>query len=275
MLKIVDRWLRDLPQQFQGKRNIEILIKAFARQMQELEEVYSDIRNKTDLDYAEGQNLDYVGTIIPLTRKEAGELAGIGDTDPVISDERYRRFLRYQNLVNTNECTYYDIMEGISLLWENPPFIHYEERPGRPATIFLRLPDYSLDDEDAMKSRKLVIRSAGVGLIYSVGYKGAINENILAHPDLESIAHSFAVLFWGYRALDGKWLLDGSVALDADRKYNPVLALETKAEIDNSKIERMDNFKLLTNSEDSWCLNGMYYLDGTKMLDSKYIEEVL
>ena len=29
-------WLRDMPQQFQGKMNIEILIRAFSRQMEEV-----------------------------------------------------------------------------------------------------------------------------------------------------------------------------------------------------------------------------------------------
>ena len=114
-MQIADIWLRDLPQQFQSKHNIEVLIKAFSKQIQELDKVFHDLNTMTDIDDAVGQNLDYVGTIIPLTRKEAGELAGIGVTDPVISDDRYRQFLRYQNLVNTNECTYYDLMEGLAL----------------------------------------------------------------------------------------------------------------------------------------------------------------
>lgn len=274
-MSIIDNWLRDLPQQFQSKRNIEILIAAFSKQLQELEEVFSDLKTKTDLATAEGQNLDKVGTIIPLTRKEAGELAGSGDTDPVISDERYRQFLRYQNLVNTNECTYYDIMEGISLLWEDPPFIHYEEREGRPATMFLKLPEYSLDGEDAIKGRKLAIRSAGVGLIYSVEYKGEIDHSKLEHISLKNVKNAFVILFWGYRALDGTWLLDGSYNLDAKRRYNAKLSMEHQWEIDCKNLESIENSTVVTKSKDCWFLDGTCFLDGTKKLDSVYKEEVI
>ena len=62
---ILKDWLRDMPIQFIGKKNIEVLIKAFARQMQELDVVFEELNTKTDLDTATGQNLDYVGTIIP------------------------------------------------------------------------------------------------------------------------------------------------------------------------------------------------------------------
>lgn len=138
-MQIVDEWLRDMPQQFLGKHNIEVLVSAFAKQLQELDWLYKDLVSITDIDVATGQNLDYVGTIIPLTRKEAGELAGINVEDPVISDERYRQFLRYQNLVNTNECTYYDLMNGLALLWDVSP-IYYIEDPDMPATIILTMP---------------------------------------------------------------------------------------------------------------------------------------
>ena len=66
-MQIADIWLRDLPQQFQSKHNIEVLIKAFSKQMQELDKVFQDLNTMTDIDDAVGQNLDYVGTIIPLT----------------------------------------------------------------------------------------------------------------------------------------------------------------------------------------------------------------
>ena len=149
-MQIADTWLRDLPQQFQGKHNIEVLIKAFSKQMQEVDRVFQDLNTMTDLDTATGQNLDYVGTIIPLTRKEAGELAGIGVTDPVISDDRYRQFLRYQNLVNTNECTYQDLINGIELMWRYKG-IHYMEDPKRPATIIFQTDRMDLDDEDLVE----------------------------------------------------------------------------------------------------------------------------
>ena len=117
-MDILDKWLDDLPQQFQGKKYIEALISVFAKQLEDLYKVFKQLDTETDLDSAVGMNLDMVGDIVTLTRKEAGVLAGIDVEDPVISDERYRQFLKYQMLVNTNECTYHDLMDGLALLWD-------------------------------------------------------------------------------------------------------------------------------------------------------------
>lgn len=138
-MAILNAWLDDLPQQFQGKEFIEGLISAFAKQFEEIQEVFAELDLKTDLESAVGKNLDMVGDIVTLTRKEAGVLAGIDVTDPVISDERYRQFLKYQMLVNTNECTYNDLMDGLALLWDVSP-IYYKEDPALPAVIILTMP---------------------------------------------------------------------------------------------------------------------------------------
>ena len=137
-MRILDAWLRDLPQQFLGLPKIETLISAFARQLQELEQVFADINEQTDLNTASGRNLDYIGTIIPLSRKDAGLLAGERDPDYEMSDELYRRYLKYWRLVNTEECTYRDLMDGLALLWDATQ-VHYQENPGgSPARIHLR-----------------------------------------------------------------------------------------------------------------------------------------
>jgi len=172
-LQILDAWMRDIPQQFQGKHNIEVLFEAFARQLQELQQVFDDMSTKLDLDTATGKNLDYVGTIIPLSRKEAGELAGIGVTDPVISDERYRQFLRYKNLVNTNECTYYDLMEGLSLLWDVSP-IYYVEDPAMPATIILTMPFLKPGGEVVRLGEVPMVKPAGVSIEFQYSIKVAV-----------------------------------------------------------------------------------------------------
>lgn len=170
MRTVIDEWMNDIPSQFQGKENIEILINAFARQLQEVQQMFADLYEKTDLDVATGQNLDYVGTIIPLTRKEAGELAGIGVTDPVISDERYRQFLRYKNLVNTNECTYYDLMDGLALLWDVSP-IYYIEDPDLPATIILTMPFLEPGGEAVPLGEVPMVKSSGVRIEFEYRIK--------------------------------------------------------------------------------------------------------
>lgn len=169
-MQIVDNWLQDLPQQFLGKERIEALVEAFSKQMQELDAVFQDLETLTDLDTATGQNLDYVGTIIPLSRKEAGLLAGINVEDPVISDERYRQFLRYKNLVNTNECTYYDLMDGLALLWDVSP-IYYIEDPDMPATIILTMPFLKPGGEVVRVGEVPMVKPAGVRIEFEYQIK--------------------------------------------------------------------------------------------------------
>ena len=171
-MTVLDSWLQDFPQQFLGQPRIEALVSAFARQLQELERVFSDVNEKTDLETATGQNLDYVGTVIPLTRKEAAILAGAVRQNPsavMRDDEAYRKLLKYQRLVNTNECTYYDLMEGASFLLdtETTP-IHYSENPDKPATIILSSPSVTFEDGFDDLLRVAFIRPAGVGVEWHI-----------------------------------------------------------------------------------------------------------
>lgn len=170
-------WLNDVPQQFQDKRNIEILIKAFERQLNELEAVFSDLDTKTDLDSAVGVNLDNVGGIVGLTRKEAGLLAGPDTVPPVMSDERYRQFLKYKTLVNTNECTYYDLMDGLSLLWDISP-IYYIEDPALPAVIILTMPFLKPGGEVVRLGEVPMVKPSGVRIDFQ--YKVKVTVETLA-----------------------------------------------------------------------------------------------
>lgn len=169
-MQIADNWLRDMPQQFLGKARIEALVEAFSKQLQELDAVFRDLETLTDLDTAAGQNLDYVGTIIPLSRKEAGLLAGMNVEDPVISDERYRQFLRYKLLLNTNDCTYYDLMDGLALLWDVSP-IYYIEDPDMPATIILTMPFLKPGGEVVRVGEVPMVKPAGVRIEFEYQIK--------------------------------------------------------------------------------------------------------
>ena len=161
-MQIIDAWFRDIPQQFLRKKRIEVLIRAFARQLQELQQVFDDMNNKLDLGAAAGRNLDYVGTIIPLTRKEAGELAGLGMSDAILSDEKYASILKYKLLRNTSSCTYYDIMEGLEYLYAFR--FGYKEDAQYPATILLDMP-LELDQPDLIFRQRLCIKPGGVGIL--------------------------------------------------------------------------------------------------------------
>ncbi len=206
-------WLRDMPQQFQGKPKIEILVRALANQLEEVEAVFREINELTDIDTAHGKSLDYVGDIVCMSRKEAGELVNQQYGEPVISDERYREYLRYKVLRNTSDCTYWDIMQALDILWDVTRATYYE-RADRPATIFIGFPTVNIEDPDPAEGKPQILKPGGVGFIYTVKY-----GTIVDHRGLESVVFSSLDIhsyfqFFELRTLNGEWLLDGSVLLN-------------------------------------------------------------
>ena len=65
-MKIYNDWMCDLPSQFQDKNNIEILIKAFSRQLEDVLNVFKELDIKTYIDVAEGKNLYMAGSIVAM-----------------------------------------------------------------------------------------------------------------------------------------------------------------------------------------------------------------
>lgn len=172
-MQILDGWLKDLPQQYLGQPNIEVLVSAFARQLQEVYQAFADVNDLTNLETATGKNLDYVGSILSLTRKEAGALAGSGRDEPVMSDDRYRQYLKFQLLKNTNECTYYDLIDGAKLLWNVSPVLYVEDE-NYPATIILQIPLTKEDGTPATIGEVPIIKPAGVSILYQYRFGGVI-----------------------------------------------------------------------------------------------------
>lgn len=269
-MQIVDSWLRDMPQQFQDKHNIEVLIKAFSKQMQELDTVFTDLEIKTDLDTAVGQNLDYVGTIIPLTRKEAGELAGMKVTEPVMPDERYRQFLRYKAFINTNNCTYYDIMRSIEILWGTNDIKYYED-PSRPATILINLQTMNIDSEvDPRIGKILAVKPAGVALIYTVRYIVIMDVSQSEKIYLIKIRIHIALPFWNCIMLDGSLVLDSSHLLDSSRGR---MLMAIKLALKGGVVEeRFENFTVVKRKNLKY-LDGSLNLDGATLLNAAIDKE--
>ena len=222
---IIDNWLNDLPQQFLGKKNIEALTDAFAKQLQELNHVFDDLVNITDVDTAFGSNLDMVGTIVGLTRKDAGLLDGIAVDEPVMQDERYRRYLKYKILRNTNECTYFDIMNSIELLWHTSN-IEYREDPNRPATILIKIESVSIDDNDPTMGKTVAIKPAGVSLIYTVQYLVIVDNRFLEKIHVSNLRMYTSIRFWDCYVFDGSWFLDGEITFGEKMRYDLVLGLK-------------------------------------------------
>lgn len=263
MKNIFESWMEELPQQFKGKKNIETIIRAFSRQIEELYQVFSDLDTKTDLDTAVGINLDYVGTIIPLTRKEAGVLAGKNIAKPVISDERYRHFLRYRSLINTSACTYKEIVESVSMLWDIDNF-RYIEDPKYPATIKIEVP-LDIDGTDPRIGNAVAVKPAGVMFYYEVncseGYYIVEVKTNSALTLLSSFYPRYNVpdLYNnGYAIMDGTYYMNGfqsdqlkdfypmSLMLQSENDAQPFIRNEliAKSDVEHKKAEYNTAVKL-------------------------------
>lgn len=128
---ITNSFLGKLPEQFKNKHNIEVLIKAFAEELEEVEKAFQELETLRSIRTAFGKQLDGIGEIVNLTRAESTAYAGVVDFD-VLDDERYRLFLMYKALRNANACTYPELMEICRLLY-NAKLLYYKEFDDHPA----------------------------------------------------------------------------------------------------------------------------------------------
>jgi hypothetical protein len=206
--------LSDELEQFKGdgSKVTRALLKAFAQQFDDLLGASKEIAEKTNIGTAEGVNLDGCGDIVQLTRAQAAMLSNevttdVNDIKPevldsvktpmdilaahapygivpftVIDDERYREYLWFKVFLNTNHCTFPDVMKALEAFWTRTP-LHYTERPviggmRCHATIKVSTPvmrvgspySSSLDDTWGANYARLfflipIIKAAGVQLL--------------------------------------------------------------------------------------------------------------
>lgn len=289
---IIDDWIMDLPQQFQGKYNIEILLRAFSRQLEEVKNVFSQLDYDTDLNTAVGKNLDRVGDIEVLSRKDAIYI--LRSAKKELTDDIYRSVLQYKAIQNNTNCTYYEIMDAMSLLW-NTKNVTYQEDPERPATIIMKITTVNMDAIDPSAGRILSIRPSGVGIVYIVGFwtiayfgvfEKIINPALIMH--WKQSFFSFATS--GMKIFDGTWTLDGNTLLDSavismpvsiayggikalsDGKVYAGIVLGYQCEIiEQSASERMNIVsKIYDLRRKIRLLDGTWTLDGEVLLDSEY-----
>ena len=124
---------RELVEQFKGKPRIEALMEVLGEELQQVYDFFEQLRTQRTVYEAEGRQLDGVGDIVVMTRKEAGQLAGNPIPFDVIDDDTYRQYLIYKILKNTCNCTYPDIIKAFRMFWDRP--LYYREDPEQPATM--------------------------------------------------------------------------------------------------------------------------------------------
>ena len=153
---------KDLVEQFKGKENIEVLIDAFGKQLQDVYDFYEQLRNERDVYNAVGVQLDRVGDIVDMTRAEAGKLVGNPIPFDIIDDTTYRRYLIYKILKNTCECTYPDIIKAFRMFWDKP--LYYSEDKDQPATMIFDTGEIQEAVDTTPLFQTPLIRAAGVTL---------------------------------------------------------------------------------------------------------------
>lgn len=157
----------DLVEQFKEQPVIEALMEAIGEQFTELSQFFEDLKMLRALQTAEGKQLDGIGNMVVLSRKEAGELACISQPVFVLDDEAYRKLLIYKIWKNTNNCTYKDIIKAFRMFWDKP--LHYSEDIERPATMIFETDELSPEDDVESLFKAPFIKAAGVA-IKIIGY---------------------------------------------------------------------------------------------------------
>lgn len=160
-MAILDEIISNLPEQFKNKPKIEVLAKAIAKQMEEVEVMFNQLKEQRSMEKATGQQLDYCGDIVGLTRVESALFCSDVDFD-IIDDERYRLFLKYKAMRNSTQCTYEDMMAGCRLLFKADP-IYYSEDENHPASFSISA-GVDLDEDllNLISNTGMAIRASGV-----------------------------------------------------------------------------------------------------------------
>jgi len=269
LIDMYEEWKQLTLSQFWGKQKIEGIMRAISEELQEVYEIQQQLRTLTNIDIQEGVNLDNIGDIVCLSREDAQKILR-KDKSFEMTDELYRKVLKYMIAVHGSAATYYDIVNGIKLIWNLDNVTYVEDRE-RPATVLLKFPEFSMDDEDPTVDRILLIRAAGVAVYYSVQYSGDVSQKVLEQIEFPHLTLTTGYRFWHGLYLDGTCLLDGryrltgnSVPMQIDISHGAVPA-RIENEITGGVVLK----------KNLYYLNGSELLDGSRLLNASITEEVL
>lgn len=152
----------DLVDQFKDKPVIEALMEVVGEQLNDLYNFFVTLKEQRGVQTSFGKQLDGVGDIVVLSRKEAGELACIKKPSHVIDDEEYRKYLIYKIWRNSCKCTYPDIIKAFRMFWDKP--LYYSESPDYPATMLFETSELAPEDNAHKILTVPFVKSAGVAI---------------------------------------------------------------------------------------------------------------
>lgn len=240
---LTEIWKKEIPSQFQGKPNLSAVIDAFGKQLDELEETYKALMTKVDIDSAQGTNLDMLGGIVNISRRDAYDMLDITTMD-AMTDEAYRNVLRFKALKNNADATYSDIMKGLYLLWGKDALITYQENPtaavynGKawnkpdPASIAIDIADIPSDVMDPTIIRPMIIKPGGVKIAFSTNYRDRIEIKHWEHFRNVRITYEANHMYNGDFKYDGTisysrnnhgyYQYNGTLRYNGEAQYHPI-----------------------------------------------------
>jgi len=159
----------DILEQFKDKPNIEVLQKAAARQLEDVYAFFYQLFTMRWLQNAEGVQLDGIGDIVGVSRRDALIWFNMAEQEVPMDDELYRLFLRFKIFLNTSEGTYGDIVKTLRMFWPYTP-IRYSEYTDEPATMYFTTPIMPVDAVYDTRVLQIVsrVKAAGVALHFII-----------------------------------------------------------------------------------------------------------
>ena len=140
--------------------NIRRFIEAFGVQLDQLRDSINDLSLLRQIDICHDNQLDQIGTIVCLSRHDAGVL--ISNAKLAADDDVYRVLLKYKALQNTSSCTVEDVITACKLMF-NAVSVSYSEVPSVPATFWVTITArFSESVLSLLQSHSVVIRPSGV-----------------------------------------------------------------------------------------------------------------
>ena len=212
MMNMYEEWKELTLSQFWDKKILGAIILAISEELQEVYEIQQQIRTLTDLDLQQGVNLDHNGDIVCTSREDAQEIL-LKDESFEMTDELYRKVLKFMISLHSSSATYYDIIDGIRLIW-NLENVKYSEDRSRPATYILDLGEQNIDDDLVNSSRTMTIKAAGVKVVHLIKWIIKIMHEWKTRVSL--VEYGMHATFYGnVRRIDGSLQLNGSYQLNA------------------------------------------------------------
>ena len=152
----------DLPQQFRERERIDGLIEAITEQFQDLAEFYGDLKASRFMTTAHGAQLDKIGQILSMSRRDAMEFLRL---QQLPDDDQYRVALKYKSKLNFAEGTYRDVIDQLRIINRDGLGFSISESPDKPATVIFETLDRANSENVKIMLDTPVRLAGGVGLL--------------------------------------------------------------------------------------------------------------